>query len=186
MSTKPFEQAVDSTRAVLARVSKEQLSKATPCASWKVSDLINHFIGAQYFFMTSIEGAAPGEGGTDFSAGDFHAAFEEGIERSLAAFSAKGAMEKMVKLPFGDMPGSAFVGLAATDTFVHGWDLAKATGQSTDLAPELAAQLLAGARGAIQDAFRGADGVAPFGPEQEAPAGASNADRLAAFLGRKV
>ena len=29
------------------------------------------------------------------------------------------------------------------DTFQHGWDLAKATGQDTDLDPELAAGLLA-------------------------------------------
>ena len=94
-------------------------------------------------------------------------------------------MEKMLTLPFGQMPGSAFIGLAATDTFVHGWDLAKATGQSTDLDPALATQLLAGSRQAIQPAFRSETGN-PFGPEQTAPAGASNADQLAAFLGRTV
>ena len=94
-------------------------------------------------------------------------------------------MTKMLTLPFGQMPGSAFVGLAATDTFTHGWDLAKATGQSTDLDPELAAQLLAGAKQAISPAFRGPE-PKPFGPEQTAPAGATNADQLAAFLGRTV
>jgi uncharacterized protein (TIGR03086 family) len=94
-------------------------------------------------------------------------------------------MEKTLTLPFGQMPGSAFVGLATTDTFAHGWDLAKATGQNTDLAPELAGQLLVGARQAIQPAFRSEDG-AVFGLEQTAPAGACNADQLAAFLGRTV
>jgi len=89
-------------------------------------------------------------------------------------------------LPFGDMPGSAFVGIAATDTFTHGWDLAKATGQPTDLAPDLAAGLLGGVRTSIPDSFRGPDGKAPFGAEQVAPAGSSNADQLAAFLGRTV
>ena len=34
--------------------------------------------------------------------------------------------------------------------------------------------------------FRGPEGKAPFGPVQTAPAGASNADQLAAFLGRTV
>jgi uncharacterized protein (TIGR03086 family) len=67
----------------------------------------------------------------------------------------------------------------------HGWDVAKATGQSTDLDPELAAELLEGARLAIPDAFRGPDTQAPFGPEQPVPANATNADKLAAFLGRK-
>jgi uncharacterized protein (TIGR03086 family) len=94
-------------------------------------------------------------------------------------------MEKMLSLPFGQMPGSAFIGMASTDTFTHGWDLARATGQETDLDPELAARLLTGARAAIQPAFRNEQGN-PFGLEQEAPTGASNADQLAAFLGRKV
>ena len=94
-------------------------------------------------------------------------------------------MEKILTLPFGQMPGSAFVGIAATDTFTHGWDLAKSTGQSTDIAPELAAGLLAGAKQFISDAIRGPE-PAPFASEQPAPAGASNADQLAAFLGRTV
>ena len=94
-------------------------------------------------------------------------------------------MEKTLTLPWGEMPGAAFMGLASTDIFVHGWDLAKATGQSTDLDPALADQLLAGSRMAINPGFRNEQGN-PFGPEQSAPAGASSADQLAAFLGRTV
>ena len=82
----------------------------------------------------------------------------------MTAFRADGLMERTLTLPFGQMPGSAFLGLAATDTFTHGWDLAKATGQDTDLAPDLAAALLAGAR-SIPPSFRSEDG-AVFGPEQ--------------------
>jgi uncharacterized protein (TIGR03086 family) len=185
MATEPLEQAIASTRAVLAVVSKQQLGDATPCATWKVSDLINHIVGGQYFFEAGAKGERPASGETDFSATDFVSAFNEGAQRCLAAFRAEGVMEKMLTLPFGQMPGSAFMGLAATDTFTHGWDLAKATGQSTDLAPELAVQLLAGAKMSINPAFRSPEGTV-FGPEQQAPAGASNADQLAAFLGRKV
>jgi hypothetical protein len=46
--------------------------------------------------------------------------------------------------------------------------------------------LLSGVKGALPPEVRGADGEAPFGPEQQAPEGASNADHLAAFLGRTV
>lgn len=185
MATEALEQAIASTRSVLAGVSKEQLASDTPCAAWKVSDLINHIVGGQYFFEAGAKGQPPSGSDTDFSATDFVAAFDEGTARCVAAFNEDGVMEKMLTLPFGQMPGSAFVGLAATDTFAHGWDLAKATGQSTDLAPELAAQLLAGAKQSISPAFRSEDG-AVFGLEQTAPEGASNADKLAAFLGRKV
>ena len=90
-------------------------------------------------------------------------------------------MEKTMKLPFGELPGSIF---AASDAFTHGWDVAKALGQSTDLDPGLAAQFLAASM--IPDEFRGADGVMPFGPKLEAPEWATAADKLAAYLGRQV
>ena len=185
MTTELLEQAIASTRGVLVNVSKEQLGDDTPCAAWKVRDLINHIVGGQYFFEAGVNGAPPAGGDTEFSAGDVVSAFDEAAERCLAAFRTDGVMAKMLTLPFGQMPGSAFVGLAATDTFAHGWDLAKATGQNTNLAPDLAGQLLMGAKQSISPAFRSADG-AVFGPEQTAPADASNADQLAAFLGRKA
>ena len=185
MSAEPLEQAIATTRGVLATVSKEQLSDSTPCGEWKISDVINHLVAGQYFFEAAVTGAAMPGGDTDFSAGDFVSAFDDGAQRSLAAFRADGAMEKMLTLPFGQMPGAAFCGIAATDTFTHAWDLAKATGQDTDLSPALAQQLLLGAQQAITPAWRSPSGN-PFGPEQPAPAGASNADQLAAFLGRKI
>ena len=185
MSTEPLEQAIATTRGVLARVSKEQLSGETPCAQWKVSDLINHIVGGQYFFEAGAKGKPPAGSETDFSAGDFVAAFDESAKQCVAAFRADGVMEKTLTLPFGQMPGSAFCAIAATDTFTHGWDLAKATGQNTDLAPELAGQLLTGAKAFISPGFRSPEGN-PFGPECQAPAGASTADELAAFLGRTV
>jgi uncharacterized protein (TIGR03086 family) len=184
MSTQPLEQAVATTRAVLAKVATSQLDAATPCQSWDVRGLINHVVGGQYFFAAGVQGTPP-PAEQDYAGGDFVAAFDEATAGTIAAFGADGVLDKMHTLPFGEMPGSAFMGLATTDTFVHGWDLAKATGQSTDLSPELATALMAQSKMAIQDAFRGPEG-APFGMATEAPAGASSADQLAAFLGRTV
>jgi uncharacterized protein (TIGR03086 family) len=183
--TELYEQAISTARGVLKTVSKEQLGEPTPCAQWKISDLVNHMVGGQYWFATLARGEALPDGEVDFSSTDFVSAFDEGAEQSLAAFHADGVMERMLTLPFGEMPGSAFLGLATTDTFTHSWDLSRATGQNTDLVPELAATLLIGARKSIPDAFRNEAGN-PFGFEQTPPAGASNADQLAAFLGRKV
>ncbi len=84
------------------------------------------------------------------------------------------------------MPATALVGIATTDTFTHAWDVAKATGQSTDLDGEFAGDLLERAKSMMGDAVRGPDGSAMFGPEQRAPEGGSNADQLAAFLGRNA
>jgi uncharacterized protein (TIGR03086 family) len=185
MATEALEQAIAATRSVLSGVKKTQLDDPTPCAAWNVSGLINHIVGGQHFFAAMVHGEPPAGGDTDFAATDFVSAFDAAAQAAVAAFNEPGAMEKILTLPFGQMPGAAFAGIAATDTFTHGWDLAKATGQPTDFAPELAGQLLAGAKMFISPEIRGREG-APFAAEQPAPAGACNADQLAAFLGRAV
>lgn len=184
MSTQSLEQAIAATREVLAGVKTDQLDDPTPCSSWKARDLINHIVGGHRFFGAALRGEQP-DGEVDDASGDFVAAFDDVAAQTVAGFSVDGALDKSYTLPFGEMPGSAFMGLATTDTFVHAWDLAKATGQATDLDPPLAAALLEQAEASIPDAFRGPEG-APFGPQQDAPSGATDADRLAAFLGRIV
>lgn len=188
MATEGLEQAMANTRAVLANVTPDQYDLATPCASWDVRALVNHIVGGSHYFAACVNnGKSPDAANTtDFTQGDLMAAYDDGIKAALAAFGTPGAMEKMIELPFGTFPGAAFMGLATNDQFTHGWDLARATGQNTDLAPELAAQLLEGAKATIPDQFRGADGQAPFAPAQSAGADASAADELAAFMGRSV
>jgi len=186
MSADMLSQAFASTAGVLSGVDTQNLDGSTPCASWQVRELVNHIVGgATYFAIAAETGQAPAPAETDFCEGDFVSEFNKGAARAVKAFEADGVMDKMMKLPFGELPGGAFINIASIDTFTHGWDLAKATGQSTDLDPGLAMQLLAIAEGFVADSFRGPDGQAPFGPKAEAPAGASPADRLAAFLGRQ-
>ena len=134
---------------MLEAVSADQLDNPTPCANWNVRELINHIVGGLHFFEAGARGEAPVAGESDFAAGDFVAAYDDTAPNCIAAFQADGVMENVLHLPFGDMPGSAFIGLASIDNFAHGWDLAKATRQSTDLAPELASQLLVGAQQSI-------------------------------------
>ena len=177
MATEPLQQAFADTRQILANVKPDQLDLPSPCTSWKVRDVIDHIVGGSQWFGASVNaGESPEfdeDGMPKFADGDYMAEYDKGVAETVSAFGAPGALEKMVKLPFGTMPGGAFMGLAMTDTFTHGWDVAKATGQSTDIDPALAEQLLAGSKAAIQDAFRGDDGKAPFGPEQQAPSDAS-------------
>jgi uncharacterized protein (TIGR03086 family) len=122
----------------------------------------------------------------DYTAADFVAAYEESIRIAVAAFAAEGALDKTVRLPFGEFSGAVVWDLAAAEQFTHGWDLAQAIGYSADLDPELAAELLSQARLTITDSYRGPDGEAFFEPAAQAPPGAGPADQLAAFLGRRV
>lgn len=187
MSAEALRRAFASTATVLSGVSPDQMADPTPCASWTVRDLVNHIVGGPTFFAVTAEtGAAPTGGeAPDFAAGDFRTAFDEGSKRAVAAFSAEGAMDQPMQLPFGELPGSVFVFVAAIDTFTHGWDLAKATGQATDLDPTLATQLLDVARATLSDDVRGPDGQAPFGPKVDVVNPSCPADELAGFMGRR-
>ncbi len=175
-------QAIAAT--VLANVDADQLPAPTPCASWNVGQLIDHLIGAQNWAAAGISGR-PSESAEGASAGDFTSAYANAAEAAARAFEEEGALARTVNPGFGDMPATALLGLAIVDTFTHAWDLAKATGQSTDLDSQLATQLLAASKQSIPDAYRGPEG-APFGVAQAAPEGVSAADQLAAFLGRAV
>ena len=188
VSTDALAAAFASTRSVMLNVTPAQYGDPTPCASWDVRALINHIVaGSHYFAATARAGEPPAQvEPPDFTEDDPLLAFDAGITATLTAFAAPDVGAKTITLPFGTMPGAAFMRIATVDTFAHGWDLAKATGQPTDLAPGLAEELLAGVRRTLTDALRGEDGVSRFGPEVEVPESAPAADRLAGFLGRSI
>jgi uncharacterized protein (TIGR03086 family) len=183
--TEQLDRAFVSTRVVLAKVRADQLDAPTPCASWDVRALINHFVGSARWAAAAIR-TVDQAADENYAAGDFLAAYDESIRDALAAFGAAGALEKTVTLPFGEFSGVGLMGIATTDQFTHGWDLARAIGLHTDLDPELADELIQRAHVEVTEALRGPDGVSPFGFPVEAPADACPADRLAAFLGRRV
>src|SRR5262249_9742735 len=79
------------------------------------------------------------------------------------------------------MPGPALAGFTTLDILVHGWDLAKATGQPAALDDALAAHALAFAEQAITPDTR-----APrIGPALPTAVNAPLTDRLVALLGRR-
>ena len=166
MGAEILERANASTEKILQNVSRDQLDLASPCTSWLVRDVVNHIVGNNFWFQCiARDGVAPdrpNNAAPDETAGDYVARFGAGSAVAVAAFVP--AMESTLNLPWGPMPASVFIVMASADQFVHGWDLAKATGQSTALDQDLAEQFLEFYRAAIADAFRGPDTVAPFGP----------------------
>jgi len=174
------QRAQDVFAGVLANVSADQLGAPTPCTEWTIDDLIEHVIGGN-------EQVGPWGGSPDAPAarpgnmvGDHQAAAAAAHE----FFARPDGLSTMYKLPFGEVPGQIFIGMRTSDVLTHAWDLAAATGQSTDLDPELAAEQLAAVRAFVGPQFRG-PGM-PFAQEEPCSADRAAADQLAAFLGRKV
>jgi uncharacterized protein (TIGR03086 family) len=115
---------------------------------------------------------------------DFVSAYRAAAESALAAWTSPGALEGTCRMPFGaEWPATTAAGVNATDILVHGWDLAKATGQDPALDPALAGAILDFCQVAITDEIRAGRGA--FGPIVPVADDAPPTDRLVGFLGRQ-
>ena len=184
MNTDVLAAAFATMRAVLANVPPDQYDQPTPCASWDVRALINHVVGGSQRFGEAVRtGVRPATDHLDFSDNPL-ATFDAGVAAALDAFGDPDAADKTVKMPAGEIPVAVYLNMAATDMFVHAWDLAKATGQDTNLDPELATQLMDAARQLLDGKPRGGPND-QFDAAVEVPETAHPAEKLVAFLGRQ-
>lgn len=185
VTTDLLESAIASTRDVLERVDISQMRNPTPCALWNVGQLINHIVSGQFYFLGILAGEIRDEEPINFSAGEFLKVFDHGSRLCVDAFGFEDILSEILTLPTTEIAGHSFLRVVTTDVFVHGWDLARATSQSTDISPDLATKLLVAAKLATPPIVRSASG-SPFAPEQIAAIDASEADQLAAYLGRQI
>ena len=184
-----FEQAVASTAEVVKATPASQLDAPTPCTEWDVRALLSHVIGTLWLAEGLLAGQAPrypmapgGLPAADLAGGDPVAAYAEAAAAALAAAGAGDALTRLHVTPLGDMPGPVLSGFTTLDILVHGWDLARATGQPADLDGRLAAHVLEFAGQALATAESRAARIAPA---LTVPAGAPVTSRLVAFLGRQ-
>ncbi len=175
------------TRRVVDNIEPGQLDNPSPCSEWTVRDVLNHITGgAEMFGLCVRDGDVPdaklGELMTGDNLGsDYKGSFNRAADDAEAAFAIPGAMDRIVKLPFGEMPAGMALNIAIFDVLTHAWDLAKATGQSTDFDPEVTATAFAIAQNMLNDDLRNA-GI--FGPQVEVSESAPMTDRLAGLAGR--
>src|SRR5262245_41319443 len=115
MGAEILERANASTEKVLANVTRDQLTLASPCASWQVRDVVDHLVGNNFWFEAiARDGVAPDRpdnASPDEAAGAYAERFREGSTRAVAAFAA--AMEKTLNLPWAPMPASVFIVMAS-------------------------------------------------------------------------
>ena len=131
------EEALASTRAVVAGVKDDQWNDPTPCEGWTVRELVNHIVAGNCWVMPLVSGKTIDEVGDrldgDILGDDPLAAYEESAGEASAAFKAPGAMSAPCAVSYGPVPGEVYAGHRFCDVLIHGWDLAKATGQDTRL-----------------------------------------------------
>lgn len=183
-----LQRVVDTTTDMVNHTTAAQLSNPTLCTEWTVKDLINHMVtGATMFAISAEQGSVPDDVLGRLMSGDNvgsdpSAAWDTAAKRAITAFEAPGAMEKIVKLPFGEMPAPVALNIAIFDVATHSVDLARATGQTVS-DRELLEDALVIAQQMLGPELR-QPGV--FGDAQPCADDAPVDDRLLAFTGRKI
>ena len=175
------------TGSIVAGVHKEDLHEPTPCSEWDVSRLLDHLIadidtfnrvasGEPLDLLTSIRPDTVQNEGR--ATPDTGAAFEQVAERARELWSRPGAIEQTYKTSRSELPGTGLFNIFLIEMLVHGWDLAKATGQPTEMPAALAEAELAFTTKMMKDKRMG------FEQPVAVPDDASATDRLVAWLGR--
>jgi uncharacterized protein (TIGR03086 family) len=164
----------DGFTARVAGVGADGWSALTPCSDWTVRELVAHVITTHRRVMATLEETEPVEADAD---GDFLLA--QWLDASGAVVESLGdeaRASKVVGGMFGEQTWESLVGrLVCSDTLVHTWDLARATGQDESLDPGAVPKALE-ALTPLDEALRRPGG---FGAKIEAP---SRADAQTAFL----
>ncbi|HEY3144268.1 MAG TPA: TIGR03086 family metal-binding protein [Acidimicrobiales bacterium] len=181
-----LQRACASTERFVDNIDADQLALPTPCTEWDVRALLNHVVGT-LALHTAVFADALADSGLDLSTppdlvGDDPAkSYRATAEGFLAACSDGDAFVRSHLTPFGKLPGPMYAGFIVMDILVHGWDLARATGQDPTLEPELAETSLRFTLENINDGNRGPQ----IQPAVSVAVDASPTDRLVAYLGRQ-
>ncbi|MFC7495413.1 MULTISPECIES: TIGR03086 family metal-binding protein [unclassified Nocardioides] len=164
----------------LEAVRDDLLDRRTPCADWDLAGLLAHMEDALDAFTEAAGGAVELDRWRE-AAGPVPAIRAKAM--ALLGVWSRPSPGDVVIGTGGhrlDLQSSLLVATAALEITVHGWDVGRAIGDDTPIAPALAAELLPVARATVT---RGDRGVR-FGPAVPVPDDAPPDLRLLGFLGR--
>ena len=172
--------------ATVAGVSDTQLRASTPCQGRTVGELIQHLVGLTVAFRAAADkelgpltDTSPDQNGWPTLQDGWRTALVEQVPALVAAWHAEEAWDGMTRAGGVDLPGQV-AGLVALDELVlHGWDLARSTGQDYRLDEQTAAVCLEFVSG-----FDPAGTPGMFGPAVPVDGDAPVLDRVVARSGR--
>jgi uncharacterized protein (TIGR03086 family) len=174
---------LDHLADVVANIPDNRLHDPTPCSEMDVAALRSHVLS---WLTTFAAGLADPDGQTpDISSyqptADPAAEVRQAADTIGAALAA-GAAQRPLRIGAAAMPGDLALGMILWEYQVHGWDLARATGQPFCPPAEAAAASLAFAPGMLTPDYQG-PGKA-FADRVPVHADAPPLDRLVGLSGR--
>ena len=175
--------AADRLAGLVRNVTDGDLKAPTPCPNYSVGDLLDHVNGLSVAFTmaalkTPLEGA--GSGDASRLPLDFRESIPARLSELAQAWRAPASWEGMTAAGGVDLPGEVAAAVALDEIVLHGWDLARATGQPFEVEPDLL-QVVHGFVSSLGQDDR--DGSL-FGPAVEVAPDAPLLDRVLGLSGR--
>jgi uncharacterized protein (TIGR03086 family) len=172
---------------IITNVSVDQLDGPTPCKDWDVRTLVGHLVA------TVDRARVIGDGGEPFSVPtvvtgipdhELSARYERAVEEFWPGWADESRLDAELTAPWGPVSGRGALFGYAREAVVHGWDLARATGQNSEAPEWVASMLLETSVMASPAEPRG--GHVPFEAPVEPAATAGTTQRLANWLGHSA
>ena len=172
--------ACDRMIKALVGVADDQLASPTPCSEYTVGDLIDHVdLVSRGATALARHAALPGT-----EAGHLAPHWRDSVTQHIRelgeAWDDPRAWQGSANVPGSDLSNETWGKITLTELIVHGWDIAKATGQSLDL-PE---HTLQACLDHVAKFVPNAPVPALWGPPVEVAPGAALLDRIVAITGR--
>jgi uncharacterized protein (TIGR03086 family) len=182
-----FKPTTELVAGLLDGVDDDRLADPTPCGRYTQGQLLNHLFGVCLAFTAAARGergphndAAPGEPAQSLDA-EWRGDLKEHLRTLADAWSEPSAWEGDAVAGGVTLPSAVMALVALNEVAVHGWDLARATGQDYELDPGTVATLTAFVG---QDADDQAAREGIYGPVVQVGDDATPQDRLIAITGR--
>src|SRR5215469_8203420 len=126
-----LDRALDQTAELISHIRPEQSDLPTPCTEWNVRALVNHIVHDATNFSMLLTGGERVAPEVDLIGDDWSAAYRAASAKLLETWRARG-IEGTIKTRIGEFPVTWAVGQHMGDMAVHGWDVARATGQPSE------------------------------------------------------
>ncbi|MFF3411259.1 TIGR03086 family metal-binding protein [Streptomyces sp. NPDC002742] len=168
-------------------VTDDRLDGATPCPDYAVHNILGHLAGLSVAFRDAARKdlGASTDTSPDSAVPDIGPGWREALPKTLDelgdAWRDPDAWTGMTRAGGVTLPGAVAAAVAADELVVHGWDLARATGQDYEpdaVALQASYEFLSAA---AEDPTRGG-GI--FGPLVPVPDDAPLLDRVIGLSGR--
>lgn len=168
---------------VVAGITDDQLTAPTPCEDTTVAGLLDHVIGLTQAFTDAahkVGGDSVPQASADALDPDWRTTIPRQIDALVVAWQGPAAWEGDTKAGGVVAPAAIMGQVAMNEMLIHGWDLARATGQSYDT-DDASAEVSLGLLSASADDDSG-EGM--FGPVVTVPDDAPPLDRALGLSGR--